>query len=147
MSNELHSEKSTDCGRKTGPWKVLSAVIEAPRYLDPPDELIFNSAQGKLAPEGDRREEKAAGFRMNHKPCKGKPGARLSTTLVHQGQKKQHDNLRILLSLVNSASINDLARLLSDRDLGKKCGVSPTYSRIIRLEKTMHAFEQAKLRD
>ena len=78
------------------------------RYLDRPDEFIFNGAHGKLAPEGNRRKEKAAGFRMIHKPCKGKPGARISTTLDHQGQKKQHDNVRLLRALVNGASINDV---------------------------------------
>lgn len=117
------------------------------RYLDRPEEFIFNGTHGKLAPEGNRRRAKAAGFRMIHKPCKGKPGARISATLDHQGQKKRHDNVRLLRALVNGASINDLARLLSDPDTGKKCGVSRIYSRIFWLEKTMLAFEQAKLRE
>lgn len=112
---------------------------------DTPDEFIFNGAHGKLAPEGNRRKAKAAGFRMIHKPCKGKPGARISTTLDHQGQKKQHDTVLLLRALVSGASINDLARLLSDPDTGKKCSFSRIYSRIFWLEKTLLAFEQSKL--
>lgn len=147
MSNELLLEEFDRLRTQNG-------ILEGPkcghcgaRYLDGPDEFVFNGAHGKLAPEGNRRKEKAAGFRMIHKPCKGKPGARISTTLDHQGQKKQHDNVRLLRALVNGASINDLARLLSDPDTGKKCGVSRIYSRIFWLEKTMLAFEQAKLRE
>lgn len=117
------------------------------RYLDRPEEFIFNGTHGKLTPERNRRKEKPAGFRIIHKPCKGKPGARISATLDHQGQKKQHDNVRLLRALVNGSSINDLRRLLSDPDTGKKCGVSRIYSRIFWLEKTMLAFERAKLQE
>lgn len=134
--------------------RTQNGLLEGPvcghcgaRYIDRSEEFIFNGTHGTLSAEGNRRREKAAGFRMIHKPCKGKPGARISTTLDHQGQKKQHDNVRLLRTLVNGASINDLARLLSDPDTGKKCGVSRIYSRIFWLEKTMLAFERAKLRE
>ncbi|WP_051067939.1 hypothetical protein [Octadecabacter antarcticus] len=55
--------------------------------------------------------------------------------------------VRLLRELVNGASINDLQRLLSDPDTGKKCGVSRIYSRIFFLEKILLAFERAKLQD
>lgn len=48
---------------------------------------------------------------------------------------------------MNGASINDMRRLLSDPDTGKKCGVSRIYSRIFWLEKTLLAFERTKLRE
>ena len=147
MSNELLLEEIDRLRTHNGLLEGPKCGHCGARYLDRPDEFVFNGAHGKLAPDGNRRKEKAAGFRMIHKPCKGKPGARTSTTLDHQGQKKQHDNVRLLRALVNGASINDLARLLSDPDTGKKCGVSRIYSRIFWLEKTMLAFEQAKLRE
>ena len=117
------------------------------RYLDHPEEFVFNGTHGVLPAERNRRKEKPSGFRIIHKPCKGKAGARISATLDHQAQKKQNDNVRLLRALVNGASINDLRRLLSDPDTGKKCGVSRIYSRIFWLEKALLAFERAKLKE
>lgn len=117
------------------------------RYLDRPDEFISNGTHGTLEPGGNRRTAKPAGFRIIHHPCRGKPGARISATLDHQGQKKQHDNVRLLRALVNGSGINDLRRLLSDPDTRTKCGVSWVYSRIFWLEKTLLAFERAKLQE
>lgn len=134
--------------------RTQNGLLEGPvcgncgtRYLDRPEEFIFNGTHGTLKPNGNRRKEKPSGFRIIHRPCKGKPAARISATLDHQGQKKQHDNVRLLRALVNGASINDLRRLLSDPDTGKKCGVSRIYSRIFWLEKTLLAFEKAKLQE
>jgi len=103
------------------------------RYLDAPADFIFNGTHGKLAPARGGKRPKPSGFRIIHKPCKGRPGARISVSLDHQAQKKKSDNVRLLRELVNGASINDLQRLLSDPDTGKKCGVSRIYSRIFFL--------------
>lgn len=75
------------------------------RYLERPEEFIFNGTHGKIAAGGNRRKSKPAAFRIIHKPCKGKPGSRLSVSLDHQNQKNQHDNVRLLRALVNDASI------------------------------------------
>jgi len=117
------------------------------RYLDAPADFIFNGTHGKLAPARGGKRPKPSGFRIIHKPCKGRPGARISVSLDHQAQKKKSDNVRLLRELVNGASINDLQRLLSDPDTGKKCGVSRIYSRIFFLEKVLLAFERAKLQE
>ncbi len=117
------------------------------RYLDHPDEFIFNGAHGKSTKVRGGRPAKPTAFRLIHKPCKGLRGSRFSVSLDHQSQEKQHDNVRILRALVNGASINDLRRLLADPDTGKKCGVSRIYNRIFWLEKTLLSFERAKLRE
>ncbi len=117
------------------------------RYLEHPDEFVFNGTHGTLKAGGNRRKAKPSAFRIIHRPCKGKPGARKSVSLDHQAQQVQRDNVRILRALVNGASINDLRRLLADPDTGKQIGVSRVYSRIFWLEKTLLAFERAKLRE
>jgi len=117
------------------------------RYLDAPEEFIFNGTHGKLKPGKNGRKSKPAGFRIIHKPCQGQKGARISVSLDHQKQINQHDNVRLLRKLVNGASLNDLRRELADPDTGKKCGVSRLYSRIFWLEKTLLAFEKAKLKE
>jgi len=117
------------------------------RYLECPDEFIFNGTHGKLAAGGNRRKAKPSGFRIIHRPCKGKPGARISVSLDHQAQKEVSDNVRILRGIVNGNSITTLRRLLKDPDTGKQIGVSRLYSRIFWLEKTLLAFEQAKLKE
>lgn len=114
------------------------------RYINHPDEFIFNGTHGKLKATS-RREEKPSGYRIIHKPCKGKPGARISVSLDHQGQKIKRDNVRLLRNIVNGSGINDIRRLLIDPDTGKKIGVSRLYSRIFWLERTLLAFEKAKL--
>lgn len=134
--------------------RTQSGKLEGPvcghcgtRYLEHPDQFIFNGTHGKIMAGGNRRKSKPAAFRIIHKPCKGKPGARLSVSLDHQNQQNQHDNVRLLRALVNDASINGLRRLLADPDTGKLCGVSRIYNRIFWLEKTLLAFERAKLRE
>jgi hypothetical protein len=117
------------------------------RYLSNPDDFIFNGTHGKLAAGGNRRKAKPAGFRIIHRPCKGKPGARISVSLEHQAQKELRDNVRILRCIVNGDSITTMRRVLADPDTGKKIGVSRLYSRIFWLEKTLLAFERAKLRE
>ncbi|EEX08999.1 conserved hypothetical protein [Ruegeria lacuscaerulensis ITI-1157] len=147
LSNE-HFEDELDRLR------TQSGKLEGPvcghcgtRYLEHPEEFIFNGTHGKIAAGSNRRKAKPAAFRIIHAPCKGKPGARVSISLDHQNQKNQHDNVRLLRGLVNDASINALRRLLADPDTGKRCGVSRIYNRIFWLEKTLLAFEQAKLRE
>ncbi len=117
------------------------------RYLEKPDEFIFNGTHGKLAPGGNRRKAKPSGFRIIHRPCKGKPGARISVSLDHQAQKELRDNVRILRCIVNGDSITTMRRVLADPDTGKQIGVSRLYSRIFWLEKTLLAFERAKLKE
>lgn len=116
------------------------------RYIDCPEEFIFNGTHGKLKATS-RREEKPSGFRIIHKPCKGKSGARISVSMDHQSQVVKRDNVRLLRNIVNGSGINDIRRLLTDPDTGKKIGVSRLYSRIFWLEKTLLAFERAKLKE
>lgn len=117
------------------------------RYIERPEEFVFNGTHGKLVGGKNGRKDKPAAFRVIHKPCRGKSGARFAVSLDHQNQQNQHDNVRLLRALVNGASINDLRRLLADPDTGKKCGVSRIYNRIFWLEKTLLAFERAKLQE
>ncbi len=119
----------------------------AARYLENPDEFIFNGTHGKLAAGGNRRKSKPSGFRIIHRPGKGKPGARISVSLDHQAQKELRDNVRILRCIVNGDSITTMRRVLADPDTGKQIGVSRLYSRIFWLEKTLLAFERAKLKE
>ena len=116
------------------------------RYLEKPEEFVFNGTHGKISAGKNGRKAKPAAFRIIHKPCKGKPGGRISVSLDHQQQEKMHDNVQLLRALVNGASITALRRLLADPDTGKKCGVSRVYSRIFWLEKTLLAFERTKLK-
>lgn len=117
------------------------------RYLDNPDEFIFNGTHGKLVAGGNRRKAKPSGFRIIHRPCKGKAGARISVSLDHQAHQELRDNVRILRCIVNGDSITTMRRVLADPDTGKKIGVSRLYSRIFWLEKTLLAFERAKLKE
>ncbi|WP_291732574.1 hypothetical protein [Leisingera sp. F5] len=81
--------------------ETQSGKIEGPvcgncgtRYLERPEEFIFNGTHGKTAAGGNRRKSKPAAFRIIHHPCKGKPGARLPVSLGHQNQKNRHGNVR-----------------------------------------------------
>lgn len=58
-----------------------------------------------------------------------------------------HDNVRLPRALVNGASISALRKLLADPDTGKKCGVERIHNMIFWLEKTLLAFEKAKLKE
>lgn len=140
---EEHRRLQTAGGSMDGP--ICGAC--GARYLDRPEEFIFNGTHGKLAAGGNRRKAKPSGFRIIHRPCKGKAGARLSVSLDHQAQKQLHDNVRILRGIVNGNSITTLRRILMDPDTGRQIGVSRLYSRIFWLEKTLLAFERAKLRE
>lgn len=146
LSNEHFQEEygrlQTAGGNLEGP--VCGAC--GTRYVESPDEFIFNGTHGKLAARGNRKA-KPSGFRIIHRPCKGKPGARISVTLDHQAQKELRDNVRILRGLVNGNSITTLRRLLKDPDTGKQIGVSRLYSRIFWLEKTLLSFERARLKE
>lgn len=131
-----------------------NGILEGPvcghcgaRYLERTEEFIFNGTHGKIPAGRNGRKAKPSGFRVIHKPCKGKPGACFSVSLDHQQQDKMHDNVRLLRALVNGASITALRRLLADPDTGKKCGVERVYNRIFWLEKTLLAFERAKLKE
>jgi hypothetical protein len=131
-----------------------NGVLEGPvcgncgaRYLARPDEFVFNGTHGKISAGKNGRKAKPAAFRIIHKPCKGMPGARISVSLDHQQQEKMHDNVQLLRALVNGAGITTLRRLLADPDTGKRCGVSRVYNRILWLEKTLLAFERAKLKE
>ena len=117
------------------------------RYLEQPGDFVFNGTQGKIPAGKNGRKAKPAGFRVIHKPCKGKAGARFSVSLGHQQQEKMHDNVRLPRALVNGASISALRKLLADPDTGKKCGVERIHNMIFWLEKTLLAFEKAKLKE
>lgn len=84
------------------------------RYLDSPEEFIFNGTDGEKKSKGSART-KAASFRVIHRPCRGKRGSKLSVALDHQKQKCQRDNVAILRELVNGASFNDLRRVSRTR--------------------------------
>lgn len=114
------------------------------RYLDAPDEFIFNGAHGKETASRSATD-KPTGVRLIHKPCKGKKGARFAVYLDHQKQQDTTDNVALLRAIVNGAGINDLARLLADPRTGKKCGMSRIYARIFWLERVLLSFERAQL--
>jgi len=103
------------------------------------------TANSRPRVEGSGRSLLDSGSFIN--PVKGSP-VRVSPfpwTIRHK--RRRAIMVRLLRELVNGASINDLQRLLSDPDTGKKCGVSRIYSRIFFLEKILLAFERAKLQD
>jgi hypothetical protein len=131
---------------------VAGGCLEGPvcgafgtRYLEHSDEFVFNGTHGKLAAGGNSRKAAPSGFRIIHRPCKGKAGARIAVSLDHQAQKELRDNVRILKCIVNGDSITTMRRALADPDTGKQIGVSRLYSRIFWLGKTLLAFERAKL--
>jgi hypothetical protein len=62
-------------------------------------------------------------------------------------QKVLRDNVRILRGIVKGDSITTMRRVLADPDTGKQIGVSRLYSRIFQLERTLMAFERAKLKE
>lgn len=130
---------------------TYSGVLDGPRcgacgkrYLDAPDEFIFNGAHGKKKVRGSGKM-KPTGVRLIHEPCKGQKGARFTVSLDHQKQQKSHENIQFLRELVNDTSINGLGRTLANPRTGTHCGVARVYNRIFWLEKTLLAFEQAQL--
>ena len=88
-----------------------NGILEGPvcghcgaRYLEKPGDFIFNGTHGKIHAGKNGRKAKPAGFRVIHKPCKGKTGARFSVSLDHQQQEKMHDNVRLLRALLSDVS-------------------------------------------
>lgn len=131
--------------------ETYSGVLDGPRcgacgkrYLDAPDEFIFNGAHGKKKVRGSAGK-KPVGIRLIHEPCKGKKGARFTVSLDHQKQQKSNENIQFLRELVNDTSINGLRRCLANPRTGTQCGVKRVYNRIFWLEKTLLAFERAQL--
>lgn len=88
LSNEQFLEKLDRLRTQNGHLEEPTCNDCGRRYIDHSNEFIFDSTHGVLSAAGNPRKEKPADFRMIHKPCKGKPGARVSVTLDHQAQKK-----------------------------------------------------------
>ncbi len=140
MSNPHFPE---ECYRLLFAGRCLEGPVCGARYLENSDAFICNGTRGKLVAGGDRHKERPSGPRMIHRPCEGKPVARASVSLTHQPQNELHDNVRIRRGIVNGHRITAMRR----PDTRKQIGVSRLYSRIFWLEKTLLAFERAKLKE
>lgn len=57
------------------------------RYLEHPEEFIFNGTHEKIGAGKNGRKAKPVGYRGIHQPCKGKAGARFTVSLDHQQQQ------------------------------------------------------------
>ncbi|MDP2082013.1 MAG: hypothetical protein U1A06_16525 [Hoeflea sp.] len=142
--------------------RQMNGVIDGPRcgacrkpYLEAPGEFILDGAEisaknrtkaRKRRKDGDDRGSMGPDrVRLIHKPCRGKPGARISATLDHRRQRVTADNLQILMALVNGNGITKVMRMLAPSGSGKACGAKRVYDRIFWLEKTLLAFEKAQL--
>lgn len=142
--------------------RQMNSVIDGPRcgacrrpYLEAPGEFILDGAEilaknrtkaRKKRKDGDDRGSVGPDrVRLIHKPCRGKPGACISATLDHRPQRVTADNLQILMALVNGNGITKVMRMLAPSGSGKACGAKRVYDRIFWLEKTLLAFEKAKM--
>lgn len=130
--------------------RTENGLVEGPvcrhcgaRYLERPDEFIFNGTHGKIT-STSRSPEKPAGFRIIHKPCKGKSGARMSAFLDHKTQVVKRDNVRLLRGIVNGLNLSSQRRLIADPDTG---GLLASVGRVIGYFgwRKLLAFEKAKL--
>jgi hypothetical protein len=107
------------------------------RYLAAPEEFLPNGA--------NRRADGPLSLRVIHRPCAGASGSRFTVGLAHGRQKKSSDNIRIARSIMNSAGVLDIRRIVDGIDPETRCGISRIYDRIYWLEKVMLAYEQAQL--
>lgn len=107
------------------------------RYLATPEEFSLNGM--------NRRADGPRSVRVVHKPCEGKKGARFTVGLPHGRQKKSSDNIRIARSIMNSAGVLDIRRIIDGIDAETRCGISRIYDRIYWLEQVMLTYEQAQL--
>ena len=130
-----------------------NGIFEGPRcgacgrsYLEAPQEFSLNGAEnGTRAHREGEASSAPARVRLIHKPCRGRPGARVSATLDHRRQRRTADNVAILMALVNGVGIRKLVRMLAPSGGGRSCSVGRVYERILWLEKTLLAFERAQL--
>jgi hypothetical protein len=104
------------------------------RYLAVPEEFSLNGM--------NRRADGPPSIRVVHKPCEGKKGARFTVGLPHGRQKKSSDNIRIARSIMSSAGVLDIRRIIDGIDPETRCGISRIYDRIFRLEEVMLAYER-----
>lgn len=144
LSNELLFEEHRRL-------ESMNGVLDGPRcgacgmrYLDAPDEFVFNGSHGGGSKAGPHKTPR--GVRVIHSPCRGKPGARFTVSVDHGRQKDRSDNIKILSQIVNGAGINDLRRILSPENGGKQVGIKRLYDRIFWLEGVMLGFEAAQLK-
>lgn len=107
------------------------------RYLSAPQEFMLNGM--------NRRADGPPSVRIVHRPCNGKKGARFTVGLAHGRQRKSSDNIRIARSIMNSAGVLDIRRIIDGIDPETRCGISRIYDRISWLEEVMLAYEQAQL--
>lgn len=121
-----------------------NGVLEGPRcgacgqqYLSAPDQFSLNGM--------NRRADGPPSVRVVHKPCAGKKGSRFTVGLPHGRQKKSSDNIRIARSIMNSAGVLDIRRIIDGIKPEARCGISRIYDRIYWLEAVMLAFEKAQL--
>ncbi len=143
----------------------MNGVLEGPRcgacgtrYLDAPEEFIFNGANGKPGKKQGEKGKKprtvgmkagavprARSVRVIHAPCRGKPGARFTVSSQHRRQINRADNLQILAMLMNGTGAHDMRRILRTPRGEAEPGMSRLYDRIFWLERTLLAYERAQL--
>lgn len=59
-------------------------------YLNHPDEFVFNGLHGEIRTAGSGKKSRRQSVRIIHKPCRGKPGARLSVSHDHARQRDRY---------------------------------------------------------
>jgi hypothetical protein len=108
------------------------------RYLAAPAEFSLNGM--------NRRADSPPSIRVVHKPCKKqkKKKACFTVGMAHGRQKKLSDNIRIARSIMNSAGVLDIRRIIQGIDPDTRCGISRIYDRIFWLQEVMLAYEQAQ---
>lgn len=129
------------------------------RYLEAPEEFVFNGANGKPAKRNGAKGKaprtigmkagaraRARSVRVIHKPCRGKPGAGFTVSSDHRRQQNRADNIQVLTLLANGAGAHDLRRILRPPRGETEPGISRIYDRIFWLERVLLAFEQAQLK-
>lgn len=119
------------------------------RFLAAPEEFSMNGAHQRTKTRTGETISRSAipkSVRVIHKPCKGKPGARIAISVPHVRQKGTEDNLRILHALLNSAGVLDVQRMIGAAARGQKIGISRIYDRIAWFEQVFLAYEREMLR-